>query len=324
MRVVVPLAVALAEAADPELIEACGTRPSWFCEATWNLTHSRVLAGAIDWFVTRPLAALVILLIAHLLNRSLRRAATALITKVTVPPAIAVGALEFVGATPTNDSRADMRATTLSAVARATVSAFIWSIATLMVLGLFKINLGPLLAGAGIAGIAVGLGAQSLVRDCIAGFFILLEDQCGVGDEIDTGVVSGTVEALTLRLTQVRGADGTLWSLANGTIARIGNKNRNWSRGTVDILVGHDADLDHAIELCHSAAIEACTAPSVAEVILDQPTILGVERIEASGTVVRIAVRTQPGKQGPVLREIRLAVKRTLDTEGISFQPPTP
>jgi small-conductance mechanosensitive channel len=324
VRVVVPLVAVLAETTDPELIDACGTRPSWFCEATWNLTHNRLLSSAIDWFVTRPLAALVILLIAHLLNRSLRRAATALITKVTVPPSIAVGALEFVGAAPANDTRADNRAATLSAVARATVSAFIWTIATLMVLGLFKINLGPLLAGAGIAGIAVGLGAQSLVRDCIAGFFILLEDQCGVGDEIDTGVVSGTVESLTLRLTQVRGSDGTLWSIANGTIARIGNKNRNWSQGTVDILVGLDVDLDQAIELCHNAAIEACAAPAVAEVILEQPRILGVERIDVNGTVVRIAVRTQPGKQGPVLREIRLAVKRTLDADGISFQPPTP
>ena len=132
------------------------------------------------------------------------------------------------------------------------------------VLGLFKINLGPLLAGAGIAGIAVG------------------------------------------------------------TITRIGNKNRNWSQGTVDILVGLDVDLDHAIELCHNAAIEACTAPAVAEVILEEPRILGVERIDVNGTVVRIAVRTQPGKQGPVLREIRLAVKRTLDAEGISFHPPSP
>jgi small conductance mechanosensitive channel len=323
VRVVVPFVAVITETADPALIDACGTRPSWFCEAAWNLTHSRVLAGAIDWFVTRPLAALVILVIAHVLNRSLRRAATALITKVTVPPAIAVGALEFVGASPANDTRADNRAATLSAVARATVSAFIWTIATLMVLGLFKINLGPLLAGAGIAGIAVGLGAQSLVRDCIAGFFILLEDQCGVGDEIDTGVVSGTVESLTLRLTQVRGSDGTLWSIANGTIARIGNKNRNWSQGTVDILVGLDVDLDQAIELCHNAAIEACAAPAVAEVILEPPRILGVERIDVNGTVVRIAVRTQPGKQGPVLREIRLAVKRALDAEGISFQPPT-
>jgi small conductance mechanosensitive channel len=203
------------------------------------------------------------------------------------------------------------------------VSAFIWTITTLMVLGLFQINLGPLLAGAGIAGIAVGLGAQSLVRDCIAGFFILLEDQCGVGDEIDTGVVAGTVEALTLRMTQVRSSDGTLWSIANGTITRVGNKNRNWSQGTLDILVGLDVDLDHAMEVAQRAAVEACAAPAVAEVVLREPTILGVERIDVNGTVLRISVRTKPGEQGAVLREIRLAVKRVLDAEGISFQPPT-
>jgi small conductance mechanosensitive channel len=289
----------------------------------WNWTHNATLSRAVDWIITRPLAAILIVVVALVLNRWLRRAVTALIERVTQPPSIAVGALGMIGVAPETDARSRTRSTTLSAVARASVSAFIWTIATLMVLGLFKINLGPLLAGAGIAGIAVGLGAQSLVRDCIAGFFILLEDQCGVGDEIDTGVVSGTVESLTLRLTQVRGSDGTLWSIANGTIARIGNKNRNWSQGTVDILVGLDVDLDQAIELCHNAAIEACAAPAVAEVILEPPRILGVERIDVNGTVVRIAVRTQPGKQGPVLREIRLAVKRALDAEGISFQPPT-
>ena len=97
---------------------------------------------------------------------------------------------------------------------------------------------------------------------------MLLEDQCGVGDEIDTGVVAGTVESLTLRMTQVRATDGTLWSIANGTIARVGNKNRNWSEGTIDILVGHDADLDHAIEVIHAAALEACAAPAISEVML--------------------------------------------------------
>jgi moderate conductance mechanosensitive channel len=324
VRDVRPLVVVLAETLDPGLVEACGERPSVFCEVTWNVTHNRLLSTTIDWIITRPLAAIVILLVAFILNRWVRRAATALITRVTVPPAIAVGALELVGVTPAVDQRAQSRARTLSAVARATVSAFIWTIATLMVLGLFHINLGPLLAGAGIAGIAVGLGAQSLVRDCIAGFFILLEDQCGVGDEIDTGTVTGTVESLTLRLTQVRSADGTLWSLANGTLARVGNKNRNWSQGTVDILVGHDTNLDRAIELAHDAALEACAAPAVAEVILEPPSILGIERIDVNGTVMRISVRTKPGQQGPVLREIRLAVKRSLDAEGISLHPPAP
>jgi small conductance mechanosensitive channel len=288
----------------------------------WNWTHNATLSRAVDWIITRPLAAILIVVVALVLNRWLRRAVTALIERVTQPPSIAVGALGMIGVAPETDTRSRTRSTTLSAVARASVSAFIWTIATLMVLGLFRINLGPLLAGAGIAGIAVGLGAQSLVRDCIAGFFILLEDQCGVGDEIDTGLVAGTVEALTLRMTQVRSSDGTLWSIANGTITRVGNKNRNWSQGTLDILVGLDVDLDHAMEVAQRAALEACRAPAVAEVVLREPTILGVERIDVNGTVLRISVRTKPGEQGAVLREIRLAVKRVLDAEGISFQPP--
>lgn len=316
------LFAALADTTEAGLTEACGDRPSWFCEATWNATGNELLSRAVDWFVTRPLTALVILVVALLLNRWLRKAVTALVTRLTVPPSIAIGALDLVGAAPATDPRADTRAATLSTVARATVSAFVWTVATLMILGVFEINLGPLIAGAGVAGIAVGLGAQSLVRDCIAGFFILLEDQCGVGDEIDTGTVTGTVETLTLRMTQVRAADGTLWSLANGTIARIGNRNRNWSQGTLDILVAHDADLDHAIEVAGAAAVAACAEPGTAELIVREPQVLGVERIDAQGTVMRVTVRTAPGQQGRVLREIRLAVKRAFDAEGISFQPP--
>ena len=110
------------------------------------------------------------------------------------------------------------------------MTALIWSIAVLTILGIFSINLVPLLASAGIAGIAVGFGAQQLVRDCISGFFILLEDQCGVGDEIDVGVAAGTVESITLRATILRDGAGTLWTVPNGTVLRVGNHSRGWRR----------------------------------------------------------------------------------------------
>jgi small conductance mechanosensitive channel len=283
-----------------------------------------MLSRAIDWIIGGPVAAIILVTIGAILNHWLRKAVTALINRLTTTPTIAVGALEMVGLTPSGrDPREEARAATLCTVARATVSTLLWTFVTLLVLGLFNLDLAPLIAGAGIAGIAVGFGAQSLVKDCIAGFFILLEDWCGVGDEVDVGQANGTVESLTLRMIRVRGADGTLWNIPNGAIVRIGNKNRNWSQGTLDIPVAEDADLDRAMVVMQEAAREACAAPEIAEVMLQEPRILGVERIDVESTVVRLAVRTQPGQQWPVLRQIRLAVKHALDMEGIAYQPPT-
>ena len=153
--------------------------------------------------------AIVVLVIAALLNRWLRRFVTSFIGQVTRKDRVAGAYLGKLGVVAVDEEREKVRATTLSAVARTTVSAFIWSFAVLAILGIFSINLGPLIAGAGIAGIAVGLGAQQLVKDCISGFFILLEDQCGVGDEIDIGPAIGTVEAITLRATTLRDSAGT-------------------------------------------------------------------------------------------------------------------
>jgi len=193
--------------------------------------------------------------------------------------------------------------------------------AVLVVLGIFSIDLAPLLAGAGIAGIAVGFGAQTLVRDCIAGFFILLEDQCGVGDEVDLGEAVGTVESLTLRMTSVRGVDGTLWNVPNGVIQRVGNRTRSWSQGVVDITIWFEGDLDEALAAVHEGIAVAIEVPEVAEVLLQPPTVLGVERLDASGTVLRVTVRTKPGKQWAAMREVRLAIRRSLVEHGIPLHP---
>ncbi|MGB8861021.1 MAG: mechanosensitive ion channel family protein [Ilumatobacteraceae bacterium] len=312
---------------DPDLVNACGDRPSWFCEGAWNLTHNHMLARAADWIVTRPLVALIVLLVAWLLNRYLRKAATAFVTRLATSRQLANEALQRIGvdrpdAATVIDARQRSRASTLAAVSRASVSWFVWTIAVLIVLGLFHINLGPLLAGAGIAGIAVGFGAQTLVKDCISGFFILLEDQCGVGDEVDLGEAIGTVESITLRMTSVRGLDGTLWSVPNGAIQRVGNRTRSWSQGLVDITVWYDGDLDDALAAVHQGIAVASEVPAVAEVLLQPPAVLGVERIDASGTVVRITVRTRPGKQWAAMREVRLAIRRSLVEHGIPLHPP--
>ena len=303
--------------ADAGLLDACGLRPTWFCEAAWNVSHNRLLARSADWFVTRPLAAMVVLLVAWVLNRYLRKIVTAFVTRLTNSRQLANGAMQRLGVTRPAaatmvDARERSRSTTLAAVSRASVSWFVWTMAVLVVLGLFHLNLAPLLAGAGIAGIALGFGAQALVKDCISGFFMLLEDQCGVGDEVDLGEATGTVESITLRMTSVRDADGTLWNVPNGVIQRVGNRTRSWSQGLVDITIGHEADLDDALTAVAEGIAAAAAVPTLAEVLLEQPTVLGVERFDAAGTVVRIAVRTQPGKQWAAMREVRQAIHRAL------------
>ena len=218
----------MASTVDEELAEVCGERPSWSCEVVWNLTHSRVLARGADWFISRPLAAMVVFLIAWIVNRWLRRAVTTGMERFTQSSRFATNALQKIGGTPdpdlaSADARQAARAVTLSAVSRATVSWLVWSIAALMVLGIFEIQLAPLIAGAGVVAVAVGLGAQSFVKDCFAGFFMIMEDQCGVGDDVDLGHASGIVESISLRSLRVRGVDGTLWTVPAGSVVRVGN-----------------------------------------------------------------------------------------------------
>ena len=183
---------------DAALVDACGQTPSIFCEATWNLTHNRFLSRAADWLVTKPILALIIIGITALLNKWLRRLVTQAIIRFTNREQLAVSALSKIGVdAPSSlsvvDPRLARRTSTLTAVSRAVVSSLLWTISTLLVIGLFGIQLGPLLAGVGIAGVAVGLGAQSLVRDCIAGFFVIMEDQFGVGDDVDLGLAVGVI-----------------------------------------------------------------------------------------------------------------------------------
>ena len=321
-----PDTVAAAAGLDPEMLAACGEQPSWFCEATWNATHNRVLARAADWFVTRPLLSAVVVLIAWFLNRYLRRIVGAFVMRLTNSRQLANEALNKVVDRPEASMRVDARdrgrAETLASVSRASVSWIVWTIAVLLILGIFNLDLAPLLATAGIAGIAVGFGAQALVRDCIAGFFILLEDQCGVGEEVDLGEATGTVESITLRMTSVRGVDGTLWHVPNGVIQRVGNRTRSWSQGSVDVTIWFDGDLEEAMTAVHEGIAVASQIPEVADVLLQEPAVLGVERIDASGTVLRVTVRTKPGQQWAAMREVRLAIRQALVEHGIPLHPP--
>jgi small conductance mechanosensitive channel len=189
----------------------------------------------------------------------------------------------------------------------------------LTVLEILGVNLGPLIAGAGIAGVALGFGAQSLVRDFLTGMFMLMEDQYGVGDVIDAGVATGTVEGVSLRTTRLRDVDGVVWHVPNGTILRVGNKSQQWARAVIDVPVTLQADTATADEVIRQVADEVWHDPDYASIILAEPSVLGVESLAPGRVVIRVVVRTRPQEQWRVERELRKRIKAALDEAGIAL-----
>jgi small conductance mechanosensitive channel len=196
----------------------------------------------------------------------------------------------------------------------------IWAIAGLMALDKLGFNLGPLLAGAGVLGIAIGFGSQTLVRDFLSGIFMLVEDQFGVGDVINVGEASGVVEALSLRTTRLRSVDGTLWHVPNGEIRRVGNMSQEWSRALLDIEVAYATDLAWAQDIIKATADEMWRADEVfGPSILEEPEVWGVESLGANGIVIRLVVKTVPLDQWKVMRALRQRIKAAFDAEGIEI-----
>ncbi|WP_230465881.1 mechanosensitive ion channel family protein [[Actinomadura] parvosata] len=214
--------------------------------------------------------------------------------------------------------RRKQRAETMGSVLKHIASIVILGTAVLTVLDRLTIPIAPLLTSVGILGVAIGFGAQELVKDFIAGMFMLLEDQYGVGDVIDAGPAVGTVEAVTLRVTRLRDVDGRVWYVRNGTITRVGNESQGWSRAFMDVPVAYDADVVSVKVLLEHVAEEIWADPELRESkIVEPPQVFGVEQLSDSSLVFRISAKTLPSAQAEVARELRLRVKTALDTAGI-------
>ena len=213
------------------------------------------------------------------------------------------------------------RATTLTAALSTSLVALIWTIAVLVVLGEFGISLGPLLAAAGVAGVALGFGAQSIVRDTLSGFFILLENQFGVGDNVElqtpAGKVTGRVESLTLRVTSLRAFDGTLHIVPNGNILVASNRSRGWARAIVDVRAAYEEDVDRLRQILEELFEELRGDRNLQEWIQEGPTVLGVERMGQDALVVRVVADTRPSKVMDVERTLRERISRRLAERGI-------
>jgi small-conductance mechanosensitive channel len=213
--------------------------------------------------------------------------------------------------------RRRQRAAALGSVLRSLASVSIFSVAFMLILGELGVNLAPLIASAGIAGIALGFGAQNLVKDFLAGLFMLLEDQYGVGDVVDVGEANGTVEAVGLRVTTIRDGRGVLWYIRNGEISRVGNKSQGWAMIVVDVPVGF-AGVDQATAVLRTAAATMVADQEFASDLLDAPEVLGVEQITVDGAVVRITAKTAPEGQLRVARELRRRMTEALEDAGIT------
>ena len=214
-------------------------------------------------------------------------------------------------------ARQAQRATTIGSVLSSVATVVIWAVALLMIVAELEYNIGPVLASAGIAGVALSFGAQSLVKDYLSGIFMVAEDQLGIGDVVDLGEAIGTVEAVGLRVTQVRDINGTLWHVRNGEILRVGNQSQGWARCVLDLPVPYDANLELLTELILHEAAQLRGDPDVGEFITEDPEVWGVEAVTGESVTLRLAVRTVPLKQWDVARALRLRIKRMFDREGI-------
>ncbi len=215
--------------------------------------------------------------------------------------------------------RARQRARTLATVVVSVVTGVLWFVGFLLILGEVDIDLAPLLAGAGVAGIAIGFGAQSLIRDLLAGFFIVLEDQYAVGDIVDLDHAIGEVERITLRFTRLRDLEGKVWFIPNGEVQRVGNFSKLWSKAVLDIGIAYEDDIERAQEAMIAAANDVREADMENATIIDEPQVLGVEQLGANSVILRMVVRTEPGEQWAVARAIRLRIKARFDAEGIEI-----
>jgi len=195
----------------------------------------------------------------------------------------------------------------------------VWFLAALLVLGQLEIDLAPLIAGAGIAGIAIGFGAQSMVRDFLAGIFVIIEDQYGVGDVIDVGDATGTVEAVSLRTTQVRDIAGVLWTVPNGVIARVGNHSQLWSQSRLNIDVAYDTDIEHASAVIKGVLDEVWNEDVDHATVIEEPVVLGVDAFGPDAITIAASVKTEPAEQWAVARMIRARIKAAFDSEGITI-----
>lgn len=281
--------------------------------------------SSLDFWLSHPLRIVLIFIIAiglNILAKSLINKVTAGIARGTRARVVSKKNSpndhdEWVEDAATARKRQAQRAQTVGSVLRSVVTIVIWTIAILMIISELGFNIAPVIASAGIAGVALSFGAQSLVKDYLAGISIVAEDQLGIGDVVDLGEASGTVESVGLRVTQVRDVEGTLWHVRNGEILRVGNKSQGWARTIVDVPVPYNSNIEEVTDLLLHAARRVKKETEIGRSIRGKPEVWGIEEMTGEYLTLRIAVRTAPLQQWDVARILRIYVKEALDHDGL-------
>ena len=314
-------AVLLADTVDV----ACGPdRDPWLCKWVGNVTDSTTAANfaeALSPWVSIALIALLAFVVNRIMRRVIRRG---------------VGRWESAGAftvagrrvfklvessSPTPTVRRHQRAQTISRGLSSFTTIVVWIIAVAWSLAVFGISGAAVLTSAGLIGVALAFGAQNLLRDLIAGTFMIAEDQIGVGDVVDLGVAQGTVEDVTLRTTRLRDVEGVVWYVPNGVIQRVGNKSQEWSRTVLDIPVSYSADIERAQDVIAETAKALASDETWKDRILAEPEVWGVESFTLDTVTIRLVVKTAPHEQWRVARALRSRIKPALDAAGIVSVP---
>jgi moderate conductance mechanosensitive channel len=314
--------LALVDPTVPQALASCDGNA--LCDFIYRETHLDWLAESSYYLLIKPLRIVLIIVAATVLRYIAQR----MIKRITRSASSGTRTGIF---QPLRDRESDsaqeppgvrterrrQRAEALGSVLRSIVSVSIFSVAVMLVLGELGVQLAPLIASAGIVGVALGFGAQNLVKDFIAGLFMLLEDQYGVGDVVDVGEASGTVEEVGLRITTIRDARGVLWYIRNGEIVRVGNRSQGWALVIVDVPVGF-AGVEEATAVLAGATASLAEDPVFAADLLDPPEVLGIEQLTVDGAVVRISAKTSSTAQWRVGRELRRRLTEALEGAGIT------
>jgi moderate conductance mechanosensitive channel len=309
-----------------EMPDTCrsGTDESWSCAAVYDWTHNEGLAHAAGWLIGKPISILWLVLIALLGRWLLHKLVDRLVRRAQIgvlPDALARGPFADPGDETVTNRRA-MRARTIGSLLKSIVSGVIFGVVIVMVISELGYDITPLITSAGILGVALGFGAQSLVKDFLSGIFMIFEDQYGVGDVVNLGEASGVVEAVSMRVTRLRDVDGTVWYVRNGEILRVGNQSQNWARSVVDIAVGYKEDVARVRRILQEVAHDLWEDESYRDLIIEEPEVWGVQSLGPDSVVVRVTLKTMPQEQWRVSREMRERVKARFDAEGIQMPLP--
>jgi small-conductance mechanosensitive channel len=307
------------------LTGSCGDNPGIACRLAWDLSHSTTAAQVTQVYLAGPvgrggrivfiiLVALIVRAITHrLINRITERAA------VSMTPAHPGSAVHRAGVAVhlAGTERREQRARALGSILRSGVSVIVFGIAALTILDVLGFDLAPLLASTAVLGVALGFGAQNLVRDYLAGILMLVEDHYGVGDTINVEAATGTVEAMTLLTTRLRDINGVVWHIRNGTIEAVGNESQGWSRAVIDYPVAYSEDLARIRRLMEQAAGGLYRDRDWRALMLERPEVWGAQELSSKEVTMRIVAKTEPMHQWEVARELRARVKSVLDGAGV-------